>query len=1074
MQATFGVAVDNSCALHTPALSGEACESFDALDGDVYLTGAYGGHVNRFSASGKLLSSFGGIFDGAAAVDPMNGDVYVLNTVRNETTETFEPFVETYDPATGAQVGTPFPVTPSSNFDGLVTVVQIATDSFGDVYVPVIPANEVIEYSPTGTPLHTFTGSGTSALKGPTGVAVDSSGNVWVADYGDNRIEEFKPSGAVVSANEIKSKGVESVAVDANDNVFAILDNSEDSCGSFAQPCPHLVEYAAGKRVADIGAGDMPMPSVAGGVVMLAVSDETGRVYLAEPSGEEAQELVWVYGPPAAPVLGRELATEVGSTEAKLGALVNPGGIGTSYRFEYDTREYQEGEGPHGVSVPFPEGSAGEGLSSHTVWASASDLQPGVTYDYRVLVSNALGTEYGPDQTFTTETSAETSCPNEQLRTGFSGSLPDCRAYELVTPPNDASTQPDTEGLSPIPTGGGVEQNYAASDGNRMSYFSVEVLPGSQSGGYDYVATRGASGWSSENVIPRQSYTSDRCPDADSAMDAYSADLSEGVLFVGGDENGSEKKREPNGGCGAEGVQVVSGEPLGVENLLLRDNTDGAYQLINPAPPGVTPTDAQFIGASADLSHVVFREQAKLTANALGNPERVIENGTEPRSGNLYEWSEGVLRLVTVLPDGAPVAGSFAGISAEGSDVLFTAGGGLYARVDGTRTVQLDASQTGGSGGGVFDDVSADGSQVFFTDESRLTSDSTAQAGKPDLYEYDVQAPEGERLTDLSADPGEPADVRSVSGISNDGSYVYFAAEGVLASNENANKEKATAGQGNLYLDENGATKFIATTEGGSVEDPRVSPNGNYLAFPSQKSLTGYDNVSAEGPVAEIFLYDAAANQLACASCNPSGEVPSGGQGQEGGAEIKRDEAGSPHYLSDSGQVFFQTRSVLLPRDTSGQTEVYEYAHGQLHLISSGTSRTGSTFLDASESGDDVFFLTRQALVPQQTDEEALGIYDARVDGGFPEPSVPPPCTTADACRAASAPAPSIFGAPASQTFSGVGNLTPPAPTVKKVTKKVAKCAKGKARNKHGKCVKQKTSKKTKAKRANRNRRPSR
>ena len=47
------------------------------------------------------------------------------------------------------------------------------------------------------------------------------------------------------------------------------------------------------------------------------------------------------------------------------------------------------------------------------------------------------------------------------------------------------------------------------------------------------------------------------------------------------------------------------------------------------------------------------------------------------------------------------------------------------------------------------------------------------------------------------------------------------------------------------------------------------------------------------------------------------------------------------------------------------------------------------------------------------------------MDGGFPEPAVPPPCTTADACRSAPAPQPSIFGEPASQTFSGVGNLSP-------------------------------------------------
>ena len=61
--------------------------------------------------------------------------------------------------------------------------------------------------------------------------------------------------------------------------------------------------------------------------------------------------------------------------------------------------------------------------------------RPGRTYHYRVVASNELGTVYGPDQTFTTLTAEQAACPNEQMRGGFSGRLPDCRAYELVTPP---------------------------------------------------------------------------------------------------------------------------------------------------------------------------------------------------------------------------------------------------------------------------------------------------------------------------------------------------------------------------------------------------------------------------------------------------------------------------------------------------------------------------------------------------------------------------------------------------------------------------------------------------------------
>ena len=50
--------------------------------------------------------------------------------------------------------------------------------------------------------------------------------------------------------------------------------------------------------------------------------------------------------------------------------------------------------------------------------------------------------------------------------------------------------------------------------------------------------------------------------------------------------------------------------------------------------------------------------------------------------------------------------------------------------------MQVDKTQgAGASGGGQFRDVSADGQTIFFTDESKLTSGSTAESKAPDLYE---------------------------------------------------------------------------------------------------------------------------------------------------------------------------------------------------------------------------------------------------------------------------------------------------------------------------------------------------
>ncbi len=1044
--------------------------------GDLFVSGLYFGEgfalapVVKLGPSGSLLSPpspFGSEYNSGIAVNPVNGDVYVLG---QEVIFGGAAKIFTYDPNTGAPVGTPFEVSSSHNFSGLVTDVQIATDSAGNVYVPNPLENEVLEYSPSGTLLKTFAGSGAGALKEPTAVAVDSFGDLWVA--GGDRIVELNSSGAPVEVDGksvgIESEGVFSVALDGQGDVFAVVQNGAVPCGEKPSPCVHLVEYSAeGRQLADVGAGHFG--ETHGGsdrfFDMVAVNQANGRVYVTDGPNR----VVWVFGPPVAPVVDRELTAEVGASEVKLGALVNPGGIQTSYRFEYDTREYKEGEASHGQSTPFPAGSVGEGLEAHTVWAAASGLAPGSTYHYRVVASNELGTVYGPDQTFTTLTAEQAACPNEQLRGGFAGRLPDCRAYELVTPPVKISSQFDNRTRT-------AYSSTAAADGEALTLYTQEPQPGAPTGGEYYVATRGAGGWIEEDIMPLESYDGVACQEQQLVY-AYSEQLTKDVMLAGG---ASRAAASTTGGenpesCNPEGRQVVSGEPVGYENLLVRENATGTYRLVNVTPPGVTPADANFKAASADLSHVIFTETAPLAAGARYGVE------------NLYEWDEGALRLVSVLPEsegGTAVTGSLpteeiktqryntvkGAVSSDGSHVIFTYSGALYDRIDGQRTVQIDEKQggpPGPSGGGSFKGATSDGSKVFFLDESKLTAGSTAEAGEPDLYECALSEGASKcELTDITVAAGsEHADVLSVTPLGgHDSSDVYFVAKGVLASNtrEFTNSEGKTvvegaqAGKENLYLWNGNQTTFIATDVSydgiSGFAGEQTSPDGKWLSFESHESLTGYDNVEPNsGSARELFLYGAGSGShpptLVCASCNPSGEPPvagggvvqfPGGQGQFIGIFRSR------RVLTDAGQVFFETGEALVPADTNGVLDVYEYEGGHVYLISSGTSSFESNLEDVSESGDDVFFRSNQQLVPQDNQEGQIVIYDARVDGGFAEPSSPPLCTTADACRTPVAPQPSVYGAPASQTFSGVGNLAPPPSSSGKTTvKKVTKCKKG-------------------------------
>ena len=246
----------------------------------------------------------------------------------------------------------------------------------------------------------------------------------------------------------------------------------------------------------------------------------------------------------------------------------------------------------------------------------------------------------------------------------------------------------------------------------------------------------------------------------------------------------------------------------------------------------------------------------------------------------------------------------------------------------------------------------------------------------------------------------------------------------------------------------------------------------------SDSDLTGYDNTVASGtgcgddashnplPAAceEVFVYDAAdAGSLSCASCNPSGERPQGPSGIPAGTDFG---PGLGIYQSraiseDGSRVFFESYDGLVLPDTNGRRDVYEYEDGHPYLLSGGASDANASFVDASANGDDAFFVTRAALVPQDGDA-LVDLYDARaphVPGeavGFGAPTPPLPCTGEGECRQPSSPAPAPASAPSSSTFSGPASVvpTPPKAVTPKAKAKKHKSKKKKKRKKKGRKAK--------------------
>lgn len=230
--------------------------------------------------------------------------------------------------------------------------------------------------------------------------------------------------------------------------------------------------------------------------------------------------------------------------------------------------------------------------------------------------------------------------------------------------------------------------------------------------------------------------------------------------------------------------------------------------------------------------------------------------------------------------------------------------------------------------------------------------------------------------------------------------------------------------------------------------EARASSDGSVFVFDTNAVLPGpFNNHEGYG---EVYRYDVASSSLICASCPPAGVMPSGnaaisynnaGHGLFGHSKSTVD---TRAVSSDGSRVFFDTTDPLVPQDANGTRDVYEWEAddsgtcrepaGCVYLISSGRSPEDSFYLDNSESGNDVFFVTTYGISAADTDH-AYDVYDARVPriGDTLAPSAVP-CER-DACQSAP-PVPELLAPPASATFDGAGNLTLPLVKARTNTKK--------------------------------------
>jgi hypothetical protein len=769
------------------------------------------------------------------------------------------------------------------------------------------------------------------------------------------------------------------------------------------------------------------------------------------------------HGPPAVeafstPALRLETLRAIG--------YVVPNGYDTHYHFEY---------GPtaaYGSTTKVEDaGSGGQnGSDVNIVSAELPGLQAGGTYHYRLVASSpAAGgvTVDGPDHTLTVPVPAASeppACPNQALRTGLSAKLPACRAYEQLTPANKEGAE---EPFGQINESGVL----VGEEGERVMLSQPFTKWGSSQSPYFFSRSEaeqseGGKGWkmTAGQVQP------------EAGIDRYDPELVSpdltGFAFASGWVTAT--------GVESPNVEFKVGAP------------GGPYHTVASVPRAEVgePGQSGWVAASGDFSKLILK---------VGDRTLVPGHPSTSTSGeDLYEYANGALHQANVLSSGATIGSCGAtmakgvaetvaigsttssrhAVSTDGSRVFFEAVPGsncseakhLYMR-------EAAADKTVDVGPYRFLAAKADGGEVLLESRSGGTQQvllyETASANTRTLLSLHEQLAGGEQLQLF---------------ISEDFSTIY------LEAIEQLTTEAPPGGGLYRYDIAAKALKFIAYVHTPTNEFD-VTPDGRYAYWKGNVAGIPHRDIDPNtgGKGIQAIVYDSVQNVIECASCasalNPEPTM-SVAAVHWGGSGLLESRDGVPQLSlisSDGSRLFFATPSALLLSDIDGEiapkgggpfqwtspsSDVYEWrrngvegcAHvqGCLALVSSGEGGGLVMLLGASPSGRDVFFTTRQQLVPRDTDS-AIDVYDARIGGGFPPPPpLPFQCTGGNCQNPLAAP---IDTTPGSLSFSGPGNPPPPPAAKAKAKPKAKPCRKGTVRRK-GRCVRKKGKARKAARRA--------
>jgi hypothetical protein len=1054
------IAVDNSCALRKlteTELTLEACEAQDPSNGDVYVVAAPAeGHgvIDKYSPSGKYISQIteaGGVALSnrpltGIAVDP-KGTVWVYRAEAGAVIDEFD------NKTPNAFLAPELALNALGGFAQPGFAVDSEDNFYGRLFVGSLP--QIAKWDSTGHILiESLDGEGSSA------VAVEQTSNASFVDSA-TRIDAFAPDGTPLESLG-EEGGVKHLQEGAGIGVNA-------ATGSL-----YVSDPATGP-VVEFGPAAPSAPKVEGESFSEVGADNAGIAAQINPrseAGEAPTEYHFQYGRCASATScassGYEASTpseelppdfEVHSVSAELEGL-QPN---TTYHFRAIAKN-AHGEGEPGTEVSFTTQGAGGTveLADNRGWelVSPPDKQGSLIepiFEVGVVQAAANGGAITYLANAPTEAEPQGNANTVQVLSSRGGASWSSR--DIAIPHESPTGGPFGEGpefkffdaelsLSAVQPFGPFNPALSAEASEATAYLhSLDLACGSSC--YRPLVTGKVP---FANVPAGTEFgEGDLCEPA-AGRDALNAC---GPRFLGATEDLSHLVLKANaalasGGAALGGLYEWSGGTLSPVSVLPGGQAVGEGQLGRRS-------QATRGAISSDGNRIAWEAKGKLYQRDMAREETVqLDAAVAPAGEGAPEKEEREARSGS---------GQFQLASADGSRVLFTdtqpltADSGAEAGVTNPKADLYECK------------VAVNGAGKLICELSDLTPQHSGESAN-------VQ---GSVL-------GASQDAMSVYFVAKGVLSEAANARGEKAQPGQANLYEHEGAGTRFIATLDGEDEHDWGFVGGEPASPRDQPtrassNGRFLELMSQASPTGYDNRDAATgkPVAEVYLYDAATNRLSCASCEPSGVRPVGVEyrklepgngGLVGGprdtwpasALVAANVPGwtattegtpqsryQPRYLSNSGRLFFNTADALAPQDANGTQDVYEYeppgvgdcsealttysarSGGCVSLISSGASSQESAFLDASESGDDVFFLTSARLSAIDVDA-ARDVYDAHVCTSS-EPCIafaapqPPPCTTEASCKASPTPQPSIFGAPASATFSGNGNLPAPLPS---------------------------------------------